>query len=90
MLLFLLACTATPGDSVAAADTGSPAADTGGTDDSAAGIDTSVDINGHWAEDRIPAPEFVATNRDGSQRSRPDLIGHPTVIWFYPAATTAG
>lgn len=35
-------------------------------------------------------PEFQATNRDGAARRREDLLGHPTVIWFYPAAATAG
>ena len=38
----------------------------------------------------VPAPEFSATNRDGGVRTRDALVGHPTVIWFYPAAATAG
>jgi hypothetical protein len=37
-----------------------------------------------------PAPEFTVLNRDGTTRTRADLLGHPTVIWFYPAAYTGG
>lgn len=48
------------------------------------------DLNGTAPAVNLTAPEFMATNRDGSTRSRPDLIGHPTVIWFYPAAMTGG
>jgi len=48
------------------------------------------DLNGTAPAMAVPAPEFVATNRDGTSRSRPDLIGHPTVVWFYPAAMTSG
>ena len=31
-----------------------------------------------------------ADDADGSGRAREDLLGHPTVMWFYPAAATAG
>jgi hypothetical protein len=37
-----------------------------------------------------PVPTFSVVNRDGTMRTQADLIGHPTVIWFYPAAGTAG
>lgn len=37
-----------------------------------------------------PAPEFEALNRDGTPRGRDDLLGHPTVLWFFPAAGTYG
>lgn len=46
------------------------------------------DFNGEWIEDGIEAPQFNATNRDGGARDRDDLIGHPSVLWFYPAAFT--
>ena len=49
-----------------------------------------ADLNGTPPAAAVPAPEFVATNRDGTPRSRPDLTGHPTVVWFYPAAMTSG
>jgi hypothetical protein len=38
----------------------------------------------------LSAPMFAATNMDGTSRGRPDLIGHPTVVWFYPLAETPG
>ncbi len=91
MLHLLLACTTTPGDSVALLDTGAAdTADSAGDSVDTVDVDTALDIHGNWATDRIPAPEFTATNRDESARSRPDLLGHPTAIWFYPAAGTSG
>lgn len=33
-------------------------------------------------------PEFQVLNRDGAARGPADLRGHPTVLWFYPAAGT--
>jgi len=38
----------------------------------------------------VPLPEFAAYAHDGSPRSRADLLGHPTVVWFFPAAGTPG
>ena len=39
----------------------------------------------------IPPPVFKAVlNRDNNPRHQADLIGHPTAVWFYPAATTGG
>jgi cytochrome oxidase Cu insertion factor (SCO1/SenC/PrrC family) len=38
----------------------------------------------------IAAPEFAAVSHDGSPRSKADLVGHPTVVWFFPAAGTPG
>lgn len=35
-------------------------------------------------------PEFAAVNHLGEPRSRADLVGHPTVLWFFPAAGTPG
>ncbi|MFK7930694.1 MAG: hypothetical protein AB8H79_21090 [Myxococcota bacterium] len=29
-------------------------------------------------------------NLDGTPRSRDDLMGHPTVVWFFPFAGTPG
>lgn len=92
-LLLFLACMAKDPPSDPTGDGG----DTpdGGTADAAAtdggGSDGGVSgLVGSAPAKAIPAPEFVATNRDGSGRSREDLLGHPTVIWFYPAASTAG
>jgi hypothetical protein len=91
-LLLLLACMAKDAPSTPGTDAGDPdgggggttATDDGGSDGGATGLIGSAPAKA------IPAPEFVATNRDGTGRSREDLLGHPTVIWFYPAASTAG
>ena len=37
-----------------------------------------------------PAPEFSATNYDGTPREKADLLGKPTAMWFYPKAATVG
>ena len=90
-LLLLASCAFTEAPATAsdsAADSG-PLADSSDTAEGTE-VDTATNLNGEWATERTPAPEFVATNRDGSARSRSDLIGHPTVIWFYPAAGTSG
>jgi hypothetical protein len=76
--------------------------DTGGDDASAgdeggdlvADADTkNIDwdaLNGTLPPQPLAAPHFTARNRDDTPRTRPDLIGHPTVIWFYPKANTSG
>ena len=38
----------------------------------------------------IVAPAFAAVSHTGAPRSRADLLGHPTVVWFFPAAGTPG
>jgi hypothetical protein len=38
----------------------------------------------------LPAPEFAAINHDGSARGPEDLMGKPTVMWFFPFAGTPG
>lgn len=48
------------------------------------------DLNGNFPAENIPAPDFSAINYDGSQRNKDALIGHPTVIWFFPRAQTYG
>jgi hypothetical protein len=59
-------------------------------DDGSANEVEADELNGTVPDTALPAPEFVATNRDGGARAREDLLGHPTVMWFYPAAATAG
>lgn len=46
----------------------------------------------HGTRPPTPAslPEFTAVNADGQQRHRADLIGRPTVLWFYPMTNTPG
>ena len=48
------------------------------------------DLNGAFPPENIPAPDFTALNYDGDSRSREDLLGHPTVIWFFPRSQTYG
>jgi peroxiredoxin len=48
------------------------------------------ELNGSLVEETIPAPDFMALNHDGTERSKADFLGKPTVIWFYPAANTPG
>ena len=35
-------------------------------------------------------PDFEAISHDGEPRGRDDLLGSPSVLWFYPAASTPG
>ncbi len=35
-------------------------------------------------------PSFEALNHEGEARGREHLLGRPTVIWFYPMASTPG
>ena len=95
-LLLLLACTAAePTDSASgdgggvSSDGGGSASDGGGRASDGGGVDPDT-LNGSVPDKALPAPEFVAINRDGAARDREDLLGHPTVMWFYPAANTAG
>ncbi len=37
-----------------------------------------------------PPPVFTALNYDGTIRNQDDLVGHPTVLWFFPFAGTPG
>lgn len=98
-LLCFLACSSSD-DSVAAttsdggstlSDGGTTAGDAGASTDGGASADGGgADLHGQPPKTPVPAPEFVAINRDGSSRSRENLLGQPTVLWFYPAAGTGG
>lgn len=67
------------------ADSGADSGDSGG--DSG---DTASSLHGTPPPKAFPAPAFTALNQDGETRTRDDLEGHPTVMWFYPAAGTGG
>lgn len=47
-------------------------------------------LHGKVPEVALDAPEFVATSHDGTTRGKPDLLGHPTVMWFFPFSGTPG
>jgi hypothetical protein len=38
----------------------------------------------------VVIPDFAAVNQDGAPRGKPDLLGHPSVVWYFPAAGTPG
>ena len=76
--------------------------DTGGdTDtDTDTGSDTDTDtetvpeiadlsgltLTGTPPADNLEAPEFEVTASDSTARTRADLVGQPTVMWFFPIA----
>ena len=62
----------------------------GQTDTSGWSLDTGASYNGCFPDASIPVPEFRAINRDGAARDREELLGHPSVMWFFPAAGTPG
>ena len=47
-------------------------------------------LNGTEPAQETPPPVFSAFNYDGSSRNQDNLIGHPTVLWFFPFAGTPG
>ena len=46
--------------------------------------------NGTAPSTEIGPPTFTATNSDYAARTQQDLIGQPTVIWFFPFSATPG
>ena len=52
--------------------------------------ETDEGLYGTFPDAPRPLPEFSATNYDGTVRAREDVLGHPTVMWFFPAAGTYG
>jgi hypothetical protein len=93
-LLFLLvaACGTTENET----DTGVPDTDTGSSSDSETDSsdttlpDTDTGLYGTFPAEALSLPEFTATNYDGAARTREDVLGSPTVMWFFPAAGTYG
>ncbi len=54
-------------------------------------IDTApVATHGTVPAEALALPDFRATNQRDQPRNRDNVLGHPTVLWFYPAASTAG
>ncbi|HNC95858.1 MAG TPA: hypothetical protein PKY30_04080 [Myxococcota bacterium] len=90
MLLFLLACqTSDPKDSLAGTDSRQDSvADS--REDSSGDSQPVAELHGKAPENPVDLPDFQVTSMDGTSRTRVDLLGHATVMWFYPAANTAG
>lgn len=87
-LLFavLSACSPASTDSDAVAnvvDSDAPAVETDSDEPTAALVGTPPAA-------AVLAPEFTATNADGSERNRESLLGKPHVLWFFPSAGTFG
>ncbi len=86
-----LACAAPDTGDGALADSGptdSGFPDTGDTADT--GDTLPQDLNGAPPAAPVALPAFTARNQLGETRTEADLVGHPTVMWFYPAAGTYG
>jgi hypothetical protein len=65
-----------------------PTASETGPADTAAGTDG---LYGTAPASDVPLPAFAGVfGMDGAARTPADLVGHPTVLWFYPAAGTGG
>ena len=47
-------------------------------------------LYGKCENTQMTIPEFKALSHDGTPRSKADLLGHPTVLWFFPVAGTPG
>jgi len=55
-----------------------------------AGITDSGVLHGARPTSAMSVPTFMALNSDGAARTQADLIGQPTVLWFFPFAGTPG
>lgn len=89
-LLFACGAVGNGGAGSELADTASdPGTDTSGDTSGDTSVDPS-ELHGTVPDEALPAPEFAATNRDGSARGKADITDGPTVMWFYPAAGTYG
>ena len=52
--------------------------------------DGTKNFYGASPTEKVALPDFKTINYDGSTRGKEDLVGHPTVLWFYPRAGTPG
>ncbi len=82
-------------DDTTAGDDDTTAADddtTGDDDDSTpADDDATGDDDDSTPSGSTPPPEFFGVvDQDGAPVSQADLLGSPTVLWFYPLAASSG
>ena len=49
-----------------------------------------ADLKGEQPDGPLAAPEFTVLNHDSTSRTREDLLGHRTVMWFFPFAMSPG
>ncbi len=57
-------------------------------DDDDTTLPPADDLHGEIPEAPLGLLDFVATSDDGTERTEVDLLGHPTVMWFFPFAGT--
>ena len=83
--------TGTTTGTTAGTTTPSTGTDTGLALDTAPLADTApLVLNGTYPPRPLPPPTFAARNRDTTPRGQADLIGTPTVLWFFPLTGTPG
>lgn len=82
-MLFAFACSGAS-DSGASSDAGADV-----EEDTPLVLPPEEELNGRYPTQSISAPEFRAVTDDGAARDREDLLGEPSVVWFFPAAGTA-
>jgi cytochrome oxidase Cu insertion factor (SCO1/SenC/PrrC family) len=83
--LVLAACSGKP-----AAPEAPEAVTTAATEPAADAPAAQAALHGERLSPPTDIPAFAALSHDGTPRSREDLLGHPTVMWFFPAAGTPG
>lgn len=85
VLAALGGCRAACGPSGVCADTADTAGEGGDSPaDTGETADTAPRTHGLPPDAPLAAPTFVATADDGTARGRDDLLGHRTLLWFFP------
>jgi hypothetical protein len=92
-LLFALGCASsadpTPPSDTTPEDSTPVAVETASPADSDTPLDPSQ-LFGTLPDSPIALPDFQAVNEHGELRDRSALLGHPTVMWFFPLSGTPG
>ena len=70
--------------------TGTSTATTTGTSTATSTTIDTTNLYGTAPAQAVPAPQFTVYSHEDETRTREDLIGHPTVVWFFPFADTPG
>jgi hypothetical protein len=78
-----------PGDSAEQTTSSTSQTTATGTTTPSTTIDTTK-LYGTAPDKVVPAPTFAVYNHESEVRTREDLMGHPTVFWFFPFADTPG
>ena len=76
--------------STSTTDSGSTSMDASVAKDAEPSSTDSGVLFGERPSSPLSVPTFMAQNSDGASRSQPDLLGQPTVLWFFPFAGTPG